>query len=344
MRTRTVTKKILISSMLAAFSFLMLLGLNPAVASDKVPMGKITPDRTRLWSPGKLAVGPEGTLYVVDAYKNRVQKFDAKGTFLGSIRVIRPAAVAASPNGNVYIGSYNGYSVVIYRNDELTGYLGAGQHEFSSINDIVVDKSTGDVYVVDSKEKAVKIYFPTGAAKGKIGGFVAPTAAAVTDKAVIVLDGPIVPCPSTITVKGQEIPCPECTGPCSGTRISVIDKAGVPVRNILEADANTGIMLRPVALASDTLGNIYVADSMSQTVLVYDPNLSFVGEFASVQHDLHAPIALALSADNNLYVSSSATRSVVEIGLSSILHTTQAGSLNFQTKAGAGLSLSVLGY
>jgi DNA-binding beta-propeller fold protein YncE len=343
MRTGTALERLFYSALLIVFSCLVAFVPGMAVAADKAPMGKIAPDRARLWSPGKIAVDTEGTLYVVDAYKNRVQTFDSKGAFLGSIRILRPAAIAASPDGNVYIGSYKGYSVAVYKNGELTGHLGAGDHEFSSIGGIAVDKTTGDVYVADTRANTIKIYLSTGSLKGKIGGFTAPSAVTVTDKAVIVLDAPAVPCPATITVQGKEVACTDCTN-CSGTRLSLLDKTGVPVNAVLETDAKTGIMSRPVALASDALGNIYIADSLSMTVLAYNQKLDFLGEFASAEHDLHAPVAVAVSADNSLYVSSSETRSIVEIGLAGTLHTAQAGTINFQTKAGVGASLGVLGY
>lgn len=329
---------------LSVLSFFLATGQYPANAADTVNVGKITPDPSRLWSPGKLAVDNDGTIYVVDGYKNRVQKFDGKGTPLGSIRVSRPSAIAALPDGNVYIGSNDGYAVAIYKRGEIVGYLGVGKNEFKSISDIAVDKSTGDVYVVDIKENVVKIYGPKGEAKGKREGFTAPAAAAVTDTEVIVLDSPVVPCPTTIMVKGNVIPCPECTGPCSGSRISVLDKAGNLIRSTTESDAKKDNMVRPVALAADTRGNIFVADALRKNILVYDLQCKFIGELVSAQDDLHEPVSLTLSRDNSLYVSSSETRSIMEVGLAGRLNAAPSGSLKFQSKQGVGVSLGALGY
>lgn len=346
MKTTTARERVLFRTILSlsVLSFFLATGLYPANAADKVTLGKITPDPSRLWSPGRLAVDNEGIVYVVDGYKNRVQKFDGKGTHLGSIRVSRPAAVAASPDGNVYIGSNDGYAVAIYKRGEIAGYLGAGKNEFASISDITIDKRTGDVYVVDTKENAIKIYDATGAVKGKMGGFTAPAAAAVTDTIVIVLDSPVVPCPTNIMVQGNVVPCPECTGPCSGSRISVLDKTGTPIRSITESGTKNDSMVRPVALAVDTRGNIYVADTLRKAILVYDQLCTFIGELVSDQDDLHSPVSLTLSRDNSLYVSSSETRSIVEVGLAGTLHAAPTGSLNFQSKKGAGISLGALGY
>jgi len=346
MKTSAARERVLFRTILSlsVLSFFLATGLYPVNAADMVNIGKITPDPSRLWSPGRLAVGNDGTIYVVDSYKNRVQKFDGKGTPLGPIPVSRPSAIAASPNGNVYIGSNDAYAVAIYKRGERTGYLGAGKNEFGSISDIAVDKSTDDIYVVDLKKHVVKIYDASGSAKGMRDGFTAPAAVAVTDTAVVVLDAPAVPCPTTIMVKGEVIPCPECTGPCSGSRISVLDKAGNLMQSITESDAKKDNMVRPVALAADTQGNIYVADALRKNILVYNLQCKFIGELVSAQDDLHGPVSLALSRDNSLYVSSSETRSIVEIGLAGRLNAASTGSLKFQSKQGAGISLGALGY
>jgi len=344
MRKRSVLEKICFCSLVAVLTCFTASALNQAIAADIITVGKLTPDASRLWSPGRLTVDQDGVLYVVDAYKNRVQKFDSKGVSQGSIRVSRPSAVAASADGNVFIGSHDGYSVAIYKQGEIAGYLGAGRNEFLSISDIAVDKSEGDIYVVDTKANAVKIYTATGSVKGKMGGFTAPAAVAVTAGEVIVLDGPAVPCSTTIMVKGNPVTCAECTGRCSGSRITALDKTGTPVRSITEASTNDDNMQRPVDLTVDGFGNIYVADSYRKVILVYDRLLTFVGALASGRNDFHEPVSLTLSHDNSLYVSSSETRSIIEIGLAGMLHTAPTGSLTFQTKSGAAITPGVLGY
>jgi hypothetical protein len=103
-------------------------------------------------------------------------------------------------------------------------------------------------------------------------------------------------------------------------------------------------MVRPVALAADTQGNIYVADALRKAILIYDQMCAFIGEMVSDQDVLHAPVSLTLSRDSSLYVSSSETRSIVEVGLAGTLHAAPTGSLKFQSKKGAGISLGALGY
>jgi sugar lactone lactonase YvrE len=103
-------------------------------------------------------------------------------------------------------------------------------------------------------------------------------------------------------------------------------------------------MLRPVALTVDSFGNIYVADTYRKAILVYNRLLEFSGTLASSNNDLNEPVSLALSRDNNLYVSSSETRSIVEIRLAGMLRTAPTGSVTFQTRSGAAITHGVLGY
>ena len=330
--------------LVALFSWIILPSLHPAIADDAISTGKFAPDASRLKSPGKMAVNRSGSIFVVDAYKNRVQKFDNHGELQDTIKISRPSAVAAASDGPVYIGSHDTYSVAIVKNSEVTGYLGDAKNEFLSISDIAVDTGEGDVYVVDTRANAVKVYTAAGAVKGKMGGFTAPVAVAVTAGEVIVLDAPLVPCPTTIMVKGTLVPCPECTGMCSGSRLTVLDKNGTPVRSTTESQAQNGNMIRPTGLAADSHGNIYVSDTIRKAILVYDRNLSFVGDMESGQDDLHQPLSLTLSGDDSLYVSEGGARSIVEIGIAGRLHTAPTGSLTFKSGSGAAVSRGVLGY
>jgi DNA-binding beta-propeller fold protein YncE len=306
-----------------------------ACAADTISVGKLTPDVSNLRSPGRLAVDQAGTLYVVDSYKNRVQVIDDKGLLRKTIGIARPSAIAYSPDGPLYIGSHDSYSVAIVKDGEITGYLGASKNEFLSIRDIAVDPAEGDVYVVDTRSNAVRVYTAAGVAKGTLGGFTAPVAVAVSSGEILVLDEPQVTCPKTITVKGEPRACPECTGKCSGSRITALDKTGTPIRSITESGDTNGNMMRPAALATDSHGTIYVADTLRKSILVYDRKLAYQGDVASGQNDLNEPVSLTVSRDDNLYVSEGGTHSIVEVGLSGTLHTAPTGTVTFESRSDA---------
>lgn len=303
----------------------------PSVSgSDELPAGRIA-GASNLWQPGRIAVGSALELYVVDSYKNRVQQFDRSGRYLGTIGLARPSAVAAAPDGTIYIGSHRSYSVSRYKNGKRISALGGGRHEFSSVRDIAVDPVLGDVYVVDTVKNTVKVYYPSGIPKGAFAGLHLPIGVAVTADAVYVLDAPV------IAASGGQ-------GAATGSRISVYGKGGNLERSITESGADGGQMLRPVGIAVDRFGNIFVADALRKAVLVYAANGAYVGRVESAADAINAPAALALSPDNRMYVSSSETHSIIEIGLAGTVYATQGRLLDFLSGTGERLAPAALGY
>jgi hypothetical protein len=283
-------------------------------------------DSSRLWSPGKLALDG-GAVYAVDGYKNRVQKLDSGGSLLQSLKIDQPSAVAAGSGGILYIGSHRDYSVAVYKQGRLTGFLGDGKNEFSSILDIAVDQTMGDVYVVDGVKNVVKVYASSGSPKASFFGFNAPLAVAVTDDEVYVLDAPV-----TATAKGQG----------TGSRISIFSKSGAPLRSIDERTAKDGAMRKPVDIAVDARGNIFIADAGRNGVLVYDTRGECTGMITG--EPFRSSVALALSRDGRLYVSSSDTHSIVEVGLAGSVSSGGALALDFQSMTGGRLTPAALGY
>ncbi|OGW51018.1 MAG: hypothetical protein A2078_04245 [Nitrospirae bacterium GWC2_57_9] len=321
----SVSKKMLPS--FAVFSlglFALFATVLYATAPAGLPGGKIT--EPALWSPGKLAIDADGILYVVDGYPGSIRRFDPTGRALASIQIDRPSAVAVGQGGTLYLGSHRDYSVALYRKGQQAGYLGAGKGEFSSVLDIAVDESTGDVYVADAVGNKVGVYYASGGAKLFFSGFAAPIAVAVADDEVYVLDTP-----------------PLLSGAGVGARISVLSRTGVPIRTIDERIAKDRHMMRPADIAVDRSGNIFVADAFRDAVLIFDTLGTFIGEITGAESIKNA-VAVAVTGDNRLYVSSGRTRDVVEIGLGGEVHASERLTLDFHSVTGDRLTPAALGY
>lgn len=299
-----------------------------AETSDTLPAAKIT-EPSVLWNPGKLAIDNQLVVYAIDSYKNRVHRFDNTGSHLGLINVDRPSAVAVGSDGTVYVGSHRDYSVAIYKAGKCTGYLGGGKGEFSSILDLAVDPNTGDVYAADPLKNTISIYSAKGRLRGTFSGFSAPVAVAVTLDDVYVLDSP---------VTGS------FEGPGTGSRISVFSKSGAYRWSIDERGIKDRYMARPVDIAVDGMGNIFVADTGKNAVLVYDKRGIFIGQITGPGDVIHPAVSLVLSRDSRLYVSSGETRSILEIGLGGSVYSETNVSVDFQSKTGDRLAPAVLGY
>jgi sugar lactone lactonase YvrE len=337
METKKITARLMRAFLFPVLgSCFLISAINAAHASDSIIIGRITDPS--LWSPGKLAVNRHGSVFVVDSYKNCIRQYDAKGSYEGQIPVNRPSAVASSPDGKLYIGSHQDYSVAIYKQGKITGYFGAGKNEFLSIADIAVDETTGDVYVADTKAHLIKRYYSSGTPKETLSGFHLPAAVFVSGTGVYVLDAPIIPCPET----GAAAASGEGQPQCMGIRIAILDKKGGPQRSINESGSD--YMTRPTDIAVDAFENVYVGDASQKAVLVYDRLGSFIGTITSALDDLHFPVSLVISRYGNLYVSSSETHSITEIGLTDTLPSGQKGVLAFKSKTGAAISPASLGY
>jgi len=264
----------------------------------------ITMDKRVLQGPGRLAMGGDGTLYVVDSMKNHILKFDRNGKYAGDIYFPFVSAIAVAPNGTLYIGSHKDYTVSIVQNGQVTGYLGAGRNEFRSIRDIVVDPSRGIVYVVDNVGNAVRLFDLSGKDLGTIDGINLPVSIEVTDKEIYIIDAPLVQDVKDIT---------------TASRISVFDKDHNLVRTIDEP-AGQHLMYRPTDITVAD-GIIYIADAALKSVLLFDASGNFLGEIQGQNGAINTAVSLAVSPDGILYVSASEENSVYMFAL-----TAQAGA------------------
>lgn len=260
-------------------------------------LGAISLQKNILWSPGRLALGGDGTLYVVDSYKNHILAIDRTGIYQGDIFVPQVAAVAVGPDGTLYVGSHRDYSVAIYRNGETAGYLGSGAHEFSSIRDIAVDTETGDVYVADNAGNAVRVYDRQGQPLGSVGGINLPTGVTVAEGEIYIIDNPVI---------SDDL--------STGARISVFDRAFNLVMTINEYGNETQLF-RPTDLAVSD-GILYISDAALNAVAVFDAGGRYAGEIRSGGAVTTVPVGLVVSGDGTLYVSESQTRSIQRFGIS----------------------------
>ena len=258
----------------------------------------ITMDKEVLWGPGRLAVASDGTLYVVDSYKNHIVKFDRDGNYIGDMPFPRPSALAVAPDGTLYIGSNQDYSVSIVRDGQVVGKLGRGRDEFRSVRDIACDAATGRIYIADNVGNAVRIFDATGRDMGSIVGVNLPIGVEVSADAIYVIDAP--------AVSVQE-------GIATTSRISIFDKQHKRTGTINDYGKNR--LFRPTDIAA-TDGILYLTDAALQSVVLFDASGTCLGEIQSTSGPLRTAVSLAMSSDGLLYVSSNETHSIEVFAIS----------------------------
>lgn len=113
--------------------------------------------------PSGVAVGPDGTVYVADAWNGRVQKFDAKGKVQGEYGGGRysfysPRNVATDRNGNLYVADTGNSAVKVISPDgkiaKVIGGRGSSGGQFNEVFGVAVN-SKGEIYVADPGNKKI---------------------------------------------------------------------------------------------------------------------------------------------------------------------------------------------
>ncbi|MDH3972762.1 MAG: hypothetical protein OEV42_00665 [Deltaproteobacteria bacterium] len=231
--------------------------------------------------PGRSVQDASGNIYVVDARKSAVHKFDKYGNAVKIITSIaQPAAVAAGANGEVFIASYSGIYTVNPAGD-IALFIAAG--EINSPLDMAVD-SAGYLYVVDSASRNVKVFTSSGSFSFAFGDVVR----LVTDLNLDGIDDGCTKCyPVSVDVKYDEVKGIEkirvgytvewIDANNNNAMIVTFDISGAPAGYMgtpfkpgtYEAAPAYNELTKVNGLATDSAGRIYVADNYARRVVVF---------------------------------------------------------------------------
>ncbi|MEJ2199456.1 MAG: FG-GAP-like repeat-containing protein [Desulfuromonadaceae bacterium] len=114
--------------------------------------------------PVRLDVDEAGNLYVADARRKAIYRFDRYGALAQSYTAVTVSGggLAVSPDGSrLYAACGDAVAILAGDSGELLGYLGSGQGEFASAGYIDLD-SVGYIFVADTQDRIVKVYDPQG--------------------------------------------------------------------------------------------------------------------------------------------------------------------------------------
>lgn len=296
--------------------------LGGAAFAAPVRIGSFT---EQVKDPVRIAVDSQGKVYATEASGNAVKIFDRNGKLLKKARVPRPTGIAVSAAGLVYVGSEKNKSVEVYSAD-LVHLRRLTTEHISRPSGIAVD-ADGLVYVTDTRKDRVLVYNSEGAivrtigTSGSLNGqFIRPKGITVSDAAgeVFVSDFPVVQ--------------PRGSSPTSGARIQVFTKAGQFVRSFGQYGFNVGEIATPEALALDSAGRLYVADSGQGAVHILDPATgASLGALYDLTRAMALPLGIAVAKNNVAYVASYGTSSIEVYGLDGyVLMSVSDVSLSFE--------------
>jgi DNA-binding beta-propeller fold protein YncE len=210
----------------------------------------------QLDAPKQMAVAPDGDVYVADSGNDRISVFAGDGSFLrtfGGGLLSEPKDVALDAEGRAYVADTGKDRIDVF---SATGGLfdEVGEGELDEPSGVAVDGST--VYVADTGNERVAAFSAAGTPLAPIE--------------------PVPPFPPRDAIVGDDGNL--YVADFVNERIDVFTKQGVgPIRTIGGTGSGQGELSGPVALASDGLGGIYVADELAERVVHFRDDGGFLG-------------------------------------------------------------------
>jgi len=270
-------------------------------------------------APVAVTADDQENLYVIDGGNNKLDIYNSGGIATGTIRELAgPIGVAVDGRGRIFIGSGNEGSVNIYGPDGVFLYaLGAGKGEFTRPIAIGVD-TAGNAYVVDAEAHRVKVFhqdgspaFSFGGHGGEDGRFNNPTALAVNGASLIIADLPVID---------------SSQGPHEGARIQIFDLQGNFISSFGEYGVGEGKLAKPLGLAVDAGGRIYVADAYQNVIQIFDGDGLFLGTVYDQAEPLRSPLDIAVGLSTGRLFIASRNNAGIEVYSKGGQHTIMAGA------------------
>ena len=132
-------------------------------------------------APSRLAIGPDGLMYICETTLDRIHVLRPDGTDGGTFTVPQPVSVAVSED-RIAVGSVSGFAVLDKTGKPLgvVGSRGKGPEQFDYVHGIAFGPD-GSVYVADSYNNRLSAYESDGTRRWMIRTGIPANAAQVTN-------------------------------------------------------------------------------------------------------------------------------------------------------------------
>jgi len=265
---------------------------------------------SQLQSPWGVYVDSNNTIYVADYSNHRIQQWFPNAvsgnTVIGVTGVSGsngsllnyPIAVYGDTQQRLYVGDSNG--IRVWSLGASVGYPLPGSSGIGPINGIFVDKN-GNIYASALSSCAVRMWTPTGTASTLVAGGTGcgPSSSQLYDPYGLSVDSST----STIFISNWNVQT-IVSWPIGATNGTII--AGQ--NSISGTDAF--LLKYPCDVKLDPYGNLYVADSGNNRILLFCQNPSSTSATIIAGYQLSYPQSIALDSNLNLYVSSAGNSQV----------------------------------
>lgn len=250
-------------------------------------------------SPSYDAVGPDGSVWVVDKANSRVEKFNSKGEFLlsfgssgtgnGQFRSI--GGIAVTSKGAVWVVDGKNARVQKFNSEGAYqtqfGSLGSGNGQLSGPTGIAIDKN-GNLWVVDRANHRVEEFSSNGEYLSKFGSAGSGNGQFGEEASGIAVDAS-----GNIWVVDT-----------TNNRVEKFNAEGKYVSQFGSFGTGHGQFCNPRGIAVDSEGNLWVTDENSR-VEKFDSTGAYLGQFGEYgtgKGQLKGDYGIAVDAKGNLWV------------------------------------------
>jgi len=251
--------------------------------------------------PSDAAVGPDGSLYVLDGVNHRVVRYDAEGRFRSQFgsrgnavgQFAYPLGIATDPSGNVYVADSGNHRFQVFtaggRAVEAVSLPATASGTPPDPTDVAVDPIRKRLYIADNDNHVIHVYSLTNHQFESVWGgpgqdqrqFRFPFLIDTSTQGYLLVAEPI------------------------NTRVQVLNPDGKFVGFIGGWGIRPGQLFRPKGVAAHR-DRVYVTDSYLGNVQVFTLNGRFLGVLADTggtPMSFTTPTGIAVDAQRNrLYV------------------------------------------